>query len=234
MSTETIISPSRAQDEHHYFVALSENRRIAEIIAGELEPLLDGKSKGAANLANCGRYGIGVAPIELVRGEHGLFTRGAKWCGSRYCPHCQPRMMRLLQAKRAARARAAEAAGFGIPFLRVSQPRGIPGELAALVAAQLKQWPSSYPSPSRLPAAFKKMIPGWIGADWSIEIDWDVEAETWHVHIHALLWLLTKCAPEQLEYLVERWPHDLGWIDEAESPEAVSYTHLTLPTTPYV
>lgn len=223
MSTESIISPARAQDEDHYFTALKEKRHIAGVIATELEPLLE--SKGATALANCGRYGIGADPIELVEGERGLFVRGAKWCGSRYCPHCQPRVMGVLQTKRAARARAAQAAGFGIPFLRVSQPRGAAGELAPLLDTQREQWCVAYPSPSRLPADFQRSVPDWIGVDWNIEIDWDAEAQTWHVHTHALPWLLGRCSPEKLSYLLERWPRngsDGGYIEEAHSPEAAA------------
>lgn len=208
--------------ESNYFDALAENRPISLLIARELAAL-DPEGAGAKRLRTCGRYPIGANSIELRQGAHGLFAVGVKWCGSRFCPNCYPRMMGVLAGKRAARARAALSGGLGIAFLQAGQPRSA-DYLGRLIAAQLQDWHVAYPSPSRAPAAFKRALPGWIGADWNTEIDWDAEAGIWHVHMHALAFKLDHFTPEHLTALVARWTHPepLAWADVAHTPEAAA------------
>lgn len=201
-----------------YFQALSESRPIAEFIAAELEWLT---LPGAKALRQCGRYGIGSDPIELVSGAHGLFARGVKWCGSRYCPICQPRMMAVLGAERAKRAHAAERLGLGVAFVQFGQPHGVQGELEPLLNAQREDWKRSFRAPSRLPAAWRAAgLDDWLGLDYSTEPDWEGTAENWHVHTHALAFRRRPWCADSLAFLRDCWPHTapLAWAEQAENP----------------
>lgn len=205
-----------------YFAMLAARRPSAEIIARELSCHSE---SGAKKLVQCGRYGIGTNPIELIRSGGVLRARGVKWCGLRYCPHCQPRMMTALQNQRAKRARAAAAAGLGIAFIQVGQPVGGVGELRALLNAQQADWKASLPPKSRLPASWHRAgLSDYLGLDYNIEIDWDRDAEHWHVHTHALAFRRSPWCADSLTFLLSRWsqPEPLAWGESAQVPEAAA------------
>ncbi|RJF71490.1 hypothetical protein D3875_07835 [Deinococcus cavernae] len=220
MENNIILSDKAATEA--YFATLAAHRPLSRTIAGELAQMSE---SGAADLLLCGRYGIGTNPIELIQRSGVLRARGVKWCGSRYCPRCQLRMMAALQSKRAKRARAAEAAGLGVAFVQFGQPVGSVGELKVLLDKQQADWKASFPPPSRLPVKWEGAgLEDWLGLDYNIEIDWDAEAEHWHVHAHALAFRRSPWCADSLAFLRACWPHaePLAWAEVAAAPEAAA------------
>lgn len=223
-----IITDSRA-----YFAALSSNKPISNRIIPALAPLTD---SGAKKLAQCGQYGIGYEPIQLLQAESGhIFAKGAKWCGSRYCPHCWPRMVSMLQSWRAGRAEAALACGLGIVFLRYSVPRCVPGELAAALVELKRIRKETFPAPSRLPAAWRTAgLTDFLGLDWNIELDWCATSEMWHVHMHALAFKPSPWSPAQLNFMRSIWPAEAeSYAEESTNPGgAARYAVKVAPNDP--
>jgi hypothetical protein len=219
MST-TILPDHRARTA--YFGGLAANRPVTDVIADQLSPLT---STGAKALSRCGRYSIGSAPIQLLRRSNGrVYVRGVKWCASRYCPNCQPRIMASLAWKRAERARAAKAAGYGISFYSVDVPDCGPGELHAQLDLLLETFRATLPAPSRLPVTWVRAgLSDLIGADWNVEIDWNADTGEWHPHIHALVYRQSAWTPDALAFLNAQWPWAaLTDAQEAELPEAAA------------
>ena len=237
--TDTLSLPTpRAQDSTRtaYFAALTAARPIGSFIARELDFLT---SQGAKALRQCGRYPIGSGEIELFQRENGrLYARGVKWCASRYCPTCQPRIMAALGWTRGVRARTAKDNGYSVGFLSLDVPDCEPGELAASLDLLLMTFRKLYPSPSRMPKAWKKAgLVDFIGADWNVELDWNAETGQWHPHIHAVIFRQSGAwTQEALAFLTSLWPWAaLVDAQEAHSPEAVArYTVKAENAKPYL
>ena len=208
--------------EGKYFEQLQQARVISQFIANELEKLTP---EGAKALRGCGRRPAGSGEIELIHGANGrVFARGAQWCGSRYCAICAPRIAAVLASKRSERAAAAEAAGLGIAFTQFGVPRGGAGELHSCLANWRAAW-SKWPSPSQLRAPWKANgLGGWLGFDYNVELDYEADSDTWHVHAHALAYTRSALTDEALSYLVSCWPFPkpLAWAEAAKTPEAAA------------
>lgn len=217
----TILSAQQAQAD--YFAALAQARPVAAVMAAQLQPFT---ASGARAVLNCGRFPVGAGRIDLFQRDNGrVYTRGAKWCASRYCPICQPRIMAALGWKRAMRARGADAVGYGVAFFSVDVPDCEPGELAAQLALLLSTFRAVVPSPSRLPVAWKNAgLSDFLGVDWNVEIDWNADTGQWHPHIHAVAFRASgPWTPAALGFLADLWPWSaLADAQEAQQPEAVA------------
>lgn len=237
--TETFTLPApQAQDSActSYFAALNAARPIGAFIAHELNFLT---SPGAKALRQCGRYPIGSGVIELFQRKNGrLYARGVKWCASRYCPVCHPRIMAALGWTRVIRARAAKDNGYGVGLLSFGVPACAPGELDASMKLLLLIFRRCYPSASRMPKAWKEAgLADLIGLDWNVEVDWNAETGQWHPHIHAVIFLRSGAwTPQALAFLASLWPWAaLVDAQEARSPAAVArYTVKPENTKPYL
>lgn len=208
----------------NYFDTLAQARPLATSVAAQLQPFT---AAGADALRRCGRFPVGSGQIELFqRAQGGLYVRGVKWCASRYCPICQPRIMRALGWQRGQRAKAAQAAGYGVGLLTVGVPSCAPGELRASLELLHSTFREVFPSPSRLPVAWARAgLPDYLGADWNTELDWCSDTGRWYPHLHAVIFREDgPWTPEALAFVKLRWPWPGGLSDAqaAHSPEAVA------------
>jgi hypothetical protein len=190
--------------------------KAAELIAAELSVI---SPAGAAALANCGHFPISRArPIAVYQGTGagGLSVGNLRRCRSRRCPICGPQIRKQLANIWAARAAQASEKGCGAAMLRFSLSRCEPGELAPMLTELLCDFKRAVPPLSRWPSAPS----GWLGGDWSTEIDFDAEARTWHPHIHMQAFRVGGgFTPGQLDDLKAR---GFSYAELSASPVAVA------------
>lgn len=202
--------------EVNYFQTLSTTYPSLEVIAYALSTIAPKRSE---RLGNCGRTPVhGHLPIEMVQSVNGrVYARNVRWCGSRFCPICGPRILQQRGHKWARQAGAAELAGVCGYFLSLTAVAVEPGELGFQLNHLRDVLVRSYPSPSR----WRTAPPGYLGYSWGLEPDFVLPNEQWNPHYHTQFFFREELPADEVQRLVDQWPYQ-AHSGASQSMEAVA------------
>jgi hypothetical protein len=200
-----------------YFQDLAADQLTRVFIASVMA---DGNPKAAERLADYGTTRITTAaPIELRRrASGGVYATNVKWCGSRYCPTCGPRISGQRRFLWSEQANAAAAEGWFTLVATLSAGTVDPGGLRPQLDTLQQEMRRAFPSPSRWPKGSK--IPGYLGVSWALEPDFITPNEEWNPHIHASFWFTHEPTSAEIEVLRCRWQLGKVWLEPAKSAGA--------------